>query len=208
MNSGEKFTLKKHKQTYKYHMNTFSQNKRSVSQNVENRAHAYYPDMIMTQTYSTTQPEPQPFDATDISQFQQDFSYLQPNFSQKNEENSEKNTNNGENSPTNAQNNNSLSQNKPFLQADFYAQNNEDGQNFSSENKNSKNTQKSGINVEKIMNFMKNSSQKDLLSTMLASGICKNQNPVMVETLSKMLTQKKSEPKKVHARSVDDFEEM
>lgn len=194
-------------------MNTFPlNNHRGNSRNNENRAQAYYPDMIITQTFSHAQPEPQPFDATDLSQFQQDFSYLEPNFSQNIEKNSEKIANNGEKTQKHTQNDNFIFQNGSFPQGfdQIEIQSNENGQNSNAdfENINSKNAQKTGINVEKIMNFMKNGSQKDLLSTMLASGVFKNQNPVMVETLSKMLSQKKEEPKKFHSNSSGDFEEM
>ena len=83
-------------------------------------------------------------------------------------------------------------------------------QNTEQKNEFQKNGQKNGINIENIMNFLKNGSQSDFLSSMLASGIFKNQNPAMVETLSKMLSQKNTPKPQKHNSSPDNtyFEEM
>ena len=186
-----------------------------------NTAQNYYPEILEVPENHVPQKD-EPFDISDLSQFQQDFSYLQnssnpkatnqENFSQnteKTQKNAEKFENSAENFDFSKENNENLNfeNQNPSLSSkndNFFTQ------KFKEENQNQKNWQKNGINFENIMNFLKNGSQTDLLSSMLASGVFKNQNPVMVETLSKMLSQKNSVAPKKHspAPDTDFFEEM
>ena len=180
-----------------------------------NRAQNYYPEILNVPENSAPQKD-ETFDINDLSQFQQDFSYLQnsnhENFAQnaekmqKNAENFEKTAPNFDFSKENDGKFNFENQNPKYSSKNdnFFAQ------DFDKKNQNQKNEQKIGINMENIMNFLKNGLQTDLLSSALASGVFKNQNPVMVETLSKMLSQKKSSAPKKHSPSPnpDFYEEM
>lgn len=72
-----------------------------------------------------------------------------------------------------------------------------------------KNTQKNGLNVENLINILKNSSSNDLLSTILASSAIKPQNPLLNDALSKIVSQKKEKASKSeHIFSNDSYEEM
>lgn len=181
-----------------------------------NTAQNYYPETLNLPDNSTPKSE-QAFDINDLSQFQQDFSYLQNSTNQenftKNEEKSQKKAENIENFAENSNFSNKKNKNSDFQDKNpdfspnydiFSALNNEE------KNQKQKNNQKNGINIEKIMNFLKNGSQNDLISSVLASGVFKNQNPVMVETLSKMLTQRNptKSQKHEHTSDSDSFEEM
>ena len=164
-----------------------------------NTAQNYYPETLNLPDNSTPKSE-QAFDINDLSQFQQDFSYLQ------NSTNQENFTKNEEKSQKNAKNIENFAENSNFSPNydNFSALNSEE------KNQNQKNNKKNGINIEKIMNFLKNGSQNDLISSVIASGVFKNQNPVMVETLSKMLTQRNppKSQKHEHTSDSDSFEEM
>ena len=181
-----------------------------------NTAQNYYPETLSLPENSSPKKDA-PIDINDLSQFQQDFSYLQQPTNQenltKNEEKSQKNENNIENFAENSDFLNKKNKNSDFQDKnpdfspnyDFFS-----ALNNGEKNQKQKNSQKNGINIEKIMNFLKNGSQNDLISSVLASGVFKNQNPVMVETLSKMLTQKNFPKPQKHDRAPDSdsFEEM
>lgn len=192
----------------------FPRKTNNVDENVfSNRAQNYYPETLSMQE-SILPGQEDKFDINDLSQFQNDFSYLQnPNQEnlvqndekkQRKEENFENLVQNSIFSNINDENLNFQHENTKFSSK----KDNFSAQNIEEKNENKKNNQKNGINIENIMNFLKNGSQNDIFSSMLASGVFKNQNPALVETLSKMISQKNSSKSKKRDQTSDtDFYE-
>ncbi len=195
----------------------FSRKIKNADENdFSNRAQNYYPEVLNVPENAAPQNDA-PFDINDLSQFQQDFSYLQNPANQENgsqnEEKMQKKAEIFENSAENSNFSNISKEKLNYFDKNSNFSSNKNifsAQNTEQKNEFQKNGQKNGINIENIMNFLKNGSQSDFLSSMLASGIFKNQNPAMVETLSKMLSQKNTPKPQKHNSSPDNtyFEEM